>query len=115
VSEEAVLDTRHLKVRLLMPTGNEHYDSFRKFIASRMPDELVAVGIPMLLILACADIERGIDGFTGKPLGHRLTGMPASVLNGMVHLILREFPEPFSSEARLILANASLDKPSSEG
>jgi len=81
------------------------YNSFRRFVAGRLPPELMAVGIPMLLMLACHDIETGVDGFTGKALNHRLTGMPSTMFAAMNLRILCEFPEPFQTEARRILAD----------
>jgi hypothetical protein len=106
VKEEAVLDTRELKAKLLTDLpGEDHYNSFRRFVAGRLPPELMAVGIPMLLMLACHDIETGVDGFTGKALNHRLTGMPSTMFAAMNLRILCEFPEPFQTEARRILAD----------
>lgn len=46
-------------------------------------------------------LERGVDGFTGKPIQSRLQKLPMpSVVFRMMSLnVIQEFPEPFSTLA----------------
>lgn len=99
-AEEKSLDTREVKAKLLRPTGQEQYDDFRRFVASRLNETVVSVGIVMCITLASADLARGVDGFTGKALETRLRGMPDMVFHLMTLKLFREFPEPYGTTAR---------------
>lgn len=105
-TEPDVLDTTEIKAKLRVPSGQEHYDIFRAFVAERLAGSVVSSGIVMCITLACADIERGVDGFTGKALGSKLTGLPPMAFHVMTLKVLAEFPAPFGVEARRIYDEA---------
>lgn len=92
---ETILRTAEVKAKLREPTGQEQTDDFRKLFADRLPDEVEPLGVVLCLTLVCLDLERGTDGYTGKPLECSLKGWPAAATNLIAVEALKVFPEAF--------------------
>ena len=72
-----------------MPDQNDQIYSFGAYLADRLNPELVPEGFNMAAELALYDLQKGVNGFTGKPIQSRLVGYPP-----MIYGILRmQVPE----------------------
>jgi hypothetical protein len=98
--DDEAIKTAEIKTKLLVPTGQRQTDAFRALLASRLKDEVVPIGVVMCFTLMCSDIEKNRDGFTGKPIGGALVGLPGAVLNMLALASLTLFPPEFAAKVR---------------
>jgi hypothetical protein len=79
------IDTTEAKQKLANFTHKEvdrnHpiVSDFAKFLATRLNPRLVPIGFIMACELALYDLEKGVDGFTQKPITSRLVGYPPAI------------------------------------
>lgn len=75
----------------------EHLRAFISGFADRLNGEEDAQGLALALMLFSYDVERGVDGFTDKPMPGRLARFPKRVASLMVLILVRDlrlyFPE----------------------
>ncbi len=64
------------KLPEIMPGHEQIIYDFGAFLADRLNPELVPQGFAMAAELALYDAQKGVDGFTGKPISGRLHGYP---------------------------------------
>lgn len=66
-----------------LPNQNPMVYEFAEFLAARLNPELVPPGFVMATELALADLRKGVDGFTGKPISGNLSGYPRQLYAGL--------------------------------
>ena len=113
--DEQVLDTVEViaklrNLRTLMPEAKEPllYD-FAEGFADRLNPEMVPLGFLTALDLFHYDLEKGVNGFTGKPMPRQLVGHPPMVLGLLRMVFMRKvapavLPEPFMAAVNAALA-----------
>lgn len=62
-----------------MPDQNEVVYAFADYLAGRLNPTLVPAGFNIAAQLALYDLDKGVDGFTGKPILSRLSGYPTTI------------------------------------
>lgn len=63
-------------LREYMPGEDEIVYQFGTFLANRLNPELLPAGFNLSTELAISDLRRGIDGYSGQPIRHKLSGYP---------------------------------------
>ena len=56
------------------PGYDDSIYEFARFLSTRASDELTPRGFDLMVDMAIADLERGKDGLTGKPIEGKLVG-----------------------------------------
>ena len=72
-----------------MPNHSPITYDFGLFLADRLNPRLVPRGFVMAVEFALYDLEKGVDGFTKRPLDGRLTGCPSI----FYHLLRMQTPQ----------------------
>ncbi len=62
-----------------LPRREEVIYLFGSFLAGRLNDRLVPAGFVIACELALYDLQKGTDGFTGKPIQNNLVGYPPTI------------------------------------
>ncbi|MFH1210122.1 MAG: hypothetical protein V1663_05025 [archaeon] len=78
------ISTEEMKAKLQnlrehMPDEDQFTYDFGNYLATRLDQELNPMGFNMVVELTLYDLQKGINGFTGKPTPISLSGMPAPV------------------------------------
>ncbi len=69
-------------LRQYMPDQEETVYRFGEFLAERLKNpELVPLGFCLEATLSLYDLQKGVDGYTGKPINSALVGYPQIVYN----------------------------------
>jgi len=96
------------RTRELIPDLDEPflYD-FADFLATRTPERLYPEGFATTIVLALYDLQKGIDGFTKKPIDSSLTGQHPIVYDllalGSLSIIERLYGPEFANEVEIVL------------
>ncbi len=109
---EIIMSTTEAKEKLknlstLMPDSPETVHQFGAYVADRLSPELVPMGFIMACELAIYDLQKGVDGFTGKPITNRLVGYPPMIY-GLLRLSVPNiaatvFPAEFAAEVKAFM------------
>lgn len=102
-TEEKVIPTAEVIQKLRSnPTGNPLLDQFCTFLAGRLNDEIVPLGFVMVYFLATGDLDKGVDGFTGNPIRHKLAGQGLGriFLAGLNAVASKVLPEDFAADVK---------------
>jgi len=80
----AAIATDSIKEKLLnleqhMPDQQDLTYKFGKLLAGRLNPELVPEGFNMAAELLLYDLQKGVDGFSGKPIQSSLVGYPPMI------------------------------------
>jgi len=97
MTKSITISTKSIKDRLInleknMEGQQEIVYTFAKFLAERLNGDLNINGFKMQLELALYDGQRGIDGFTDKPIKYNLEGYPQMIYN-LIRIIFTEIIE----------------------
>lgn len=95
-------DIRSAKAKLKATTGDELVREFNRMLADRLNDEMIPDGVVLAIMLLEYDLEKGVDGYTGKPLNTKLQQLPGMFIRLVSRKVLRKatdfFPEEFAKE-----------------
>lgn len=70
------MKTKLQNLREYMPGEPEFTYDFGAYLAKRLNSPLNPMGFNMTIQLTLFDMQKGVDGFTGKPVPSSLSGMP---------------------------------------
>ena len=73
------MKTRLQNLRAHMPGEPNFTYDFGAYLATRLKPQLNPIGFDREVRLTLYDLQKGVNGFTGKPVPHSLNGMPAPV------------------------------------
>ena len=93
-------------LRQYLPDQNEVVYDFGAFLAERLEKHpnIIPVGFNVMAELGIYDLQRGIDGFTDKPITSRLVGYPSQIYT-LFKMIVPDIakatcPEDFAKEVK---------------
>ena len=66
-------------LREFMPGRDNFTYEFGAYLGTRLNPRLNPMGFNMAVQLVIYDLEKGVDGFTGKPVPSSLSGMPSMI------------------------------------
>ncbi|MBI2499812.1 hypothetical protein HYV88_06215 [Candidatus Woesearchaeota archaeon] len=81
ISDAVSTEEMRIKLQNLrehMPGEPQFTYDFGAYLATRLNSQLNPIGFNMAVQLTLYDLQKGVNGFTGKPVPHSLSGMPAS-------------------------------------
>lgn len=78
------ISTEEMKTKLQnlkehMPNEPQFTYDFGAYLATRLNPQLNPMGFNLAIQLTLYDLEKGVNGFTGKPVPSSLSGMPNTV------------------------------------
>jgi hypothetical protein len=100
---EKVIDTSEVKSKLnAKPIGIYHIDEFCRLLANRLNSQVTPLGFLMAFELMKLDVEKGIDGFTGKRIDSPIAGLG---IGGVIQLTMikiaeKVLPEDFCNDVK---------------
>lgn len=112
---------RLANLKEFMPKANDQVLAFCRFLAEYLNSEIVPQGFVMGCELALHDLQKGVHGFTGKPIQSSLVGHPPMIYRLVRMEIPRiadaVFPEDFASGVKAFIAevNESVQKSRATG
>ena len=90
------------KAKLLAAPGNAYECEFNRMLVDRLHDEMIPDGAVLAVMLLEYDLERGIDGFTMKPLESSFKGLPPLLVRLCSRRVIMDaakyFPEEFAKQ-----------------
>ncbi|HLC78322.1 MAG TPA: hypothetical protein VJH92_04310 [Candidatus Nanoarchaeia archaeon] len=79
-------------LREYMPHEQQVVYDFGNYLAGRLNPSLVPEGFNMAATLALYDLQKGVDGFTGKPINSSLVGYPPQIYS-ILNIILPQIAD----------------------
>jgi hypothetical protein len=96
------MDTTYSKEKMRAYNGQEHQRLFLQLLADRLGTDIEPLDVVLTTVLLTADLEKDRNGFTGQPMGSKLTTLPPLALRLMSRASIRMmgefFPKDFADE-----------------
>jgi hypothetical protein len=98
---EQVISTEEVKSKLQRGGfSSGHVDEFCRLLASRLQSQVTPLGFLMAFELMIIDVEKGVDGFTGKRIESYISGLGIGGIYrlSMSSIIKKVLPEDFAQQ-----------------